>query len=245
MKILVLGDSDTSARRAGARSWTQVATDRLAEETGGPVELIETTLLPVGERAPRVARSRVDEHQPSVVILPVGAWIFATGFVWLRVRRLFGERVGRWFRGIEMSFDGATKTGGPIRRRANRAVRWLARTTIGTEPFTTREEGTRAIEAILRELSQVEDIQVLAVAYAGVAVTKNNPAMARERLIFLDSVRAAAERHHFGWVDCSAEFSDAEATMETIDRDGLHVSREGHELLGELVAASLAAGLPE
>jgi hypothetical protein len=222
-----------------------VAADGLTAETGETVELIETTLLPVGERAPMVARSRVEEHQPGVVILPVGAWVFATGFVWLRVRRLFGNRAGRWFRGIEMSFDSATKAGSPLRRRTNRAVRWLARTMIGTEPFTTREEGTRAIEAILRELSQVEDIQVVVVAYAGVAATKNKPAMARERLLFLDAVRAAAERHHFGWVDCSAEFSRAEATMETIDRDGLHVSPGGHQLLGEMVAASLAAGLPE
>ena len=235
MKILVLGESDTSGSRTGGISWPGVLQERL-EAAGELVAMDHATFIPTGERAPDIAAKRVAEHQPDLVLLPVGAWAFTTTFVWLRVQRLFGERAGRWFRDMEQAVDGATYEKGSLRGRLNRFLRAAAHRLIGAEAITTRAESTGVYVETINRLAREEALELIAVPYARRRAVYNDPRQARERQLFMDAVRATVEARHFLWLDPEEVVPGGSDAAVAIQSDDLHTTTVAAKATGELVA---------
>ncbi len=236
VKILVLGNSDTEGLMSGGKTWTAVARDSIEDALGEPVTLHETRFFLSAAGAPEFAERKVREAQAELVILPVGTFSFTVGFVWVRVRDLFGERAGARYRRWEEAFDVKTLHRGPALSALNRAGRALTRTLIGTCPLTTREQLTRDYAEALRGLSRVEDVQVALVAYPGRGKYTTRGKAPAQRCLFLAAVRAEAQERHHLWVDSSEEFEARAKDVPTSTPDGFHLNEAGHRVLGSIVA---------
>ncbi len=199
------------------------------------MKLEQATFIPTGERAPGFALRKVAEGKPDLVAMPIGAWLFNTPFVWLRVQRFFGQRAGRWFRGVEQAVDGATYERGRVRAWVNRALRGTAHRILGGEPITTWEESAACFEETFKLLAREEEVDLAAVPYPQRRNIYSDPKQVETRHLFMDAVRASAEARRYQWVGTDEAYK-GEAVSGDMQADGLHVSRERHEVLGELVA---------
>lgn len=238
MKILVLGDSSSSGTLSDGPPWTEVMRDLLAEEFGESIEIEQKIFVATGEKAAGIAAIAVAEHEPDLVVLTVGNYVFTAPFVWLRVRRLFGRRVGYWFRDIEQSINSATYEKGRVRQRVNRALRAVAHRVIGAETITTREESARTLDETFQQLARAEDVQVVVVADPGIRKIFRDPRQEERRKFYNVDVKASAEARHFLFVDTTPAFVDKEDGTRFIQSDGLHGTYGYQAIMGEYAASA-------
>jgi hypothetical protein len=239
MRILVLGNSDTNASFSGGEAWTEVAREAIASADAGTT-LTELPFSALGAGAPNYAERKLREVQPDVVILPLGTFAFTVGFVWVRVRSLFGERAARWYKRLEDDFERRTRKPGDVGSLLNRGARRAVRALIGTQPLTTREALTESYRQILRATARVEDVDVVIVAYpieVGRFVVRGDTA--RERRRFLEDVAAEAAAHRYRLLDSDGVFSGPGALIVPTTADGFHLNAQAHRLLGEALAEML------
>jgi hypothetical protein len=183
------------------------------------------------------------QHQPDLVVLPLGTFLFTVGFTWPRIRRLFGQRVANRYRQAEEAFDTKTRPSGSPPGRLNSSVRKTARRLLGTQPIMSRRALEEAYGRVLDTLARHEDLDVLLVAYPAergrlVKVRK----IADERQAFLDVVTAMAAKRHFRLLDSGPLFAGREDEDGIMTADGFHLQGAGHEVLGEAVAGVIASG---
>jgi len=237
VRVLVLGNSDTAGMYTDAETWPAVVATELAARGLGDVSVVERPFWALNPRAPTLAVERAREAGADIVVLPLGSFAFTVGFVWVRVRRLFGERAARRFRAAEASFDSRTRRRGGIRAGANRLSRQALRTLIGIEAPHSVEETAAAYIAVLRALSRVETLDVLVVEYPaerGRGVVGGDIAGRRQR--FLAAVRTEADAHRYPLL-ASAETLGNNGAFVT--EDGFHLSGAGHARLGRAVAEAV------
>lgn len=239
MRVLVLGNSDTRGDFAPAPTWTQVARDRLNAD-GASHEFFERGFSPIGDTATAFVDRVVAEHEPDLVVLPLGTFLFSVGFTWPRVRRVFGGRIAGRYRKAEEAFDTKTRPTGAPPGRLNTFARRTARRLLGTRPIARRKELEDAYARVLQTLARHEDLDVLLVAYPAergrlVKVRR----IERERALFLRSVGAEAARRHFRLLDSAPLFASHESDPDIMTADGFHLERAGHELLAEALAAAI------
>lgn len=244
MKILVLGDSDTSASAIEGDSWTAVLREELARSLGRPVDLTDALFVPFGDKAVSVAARRVDEEHPDVVILPVSTWPFQSdGAMWLRVRRLLGRRAGQTFRDVAERFNSVSRDRGRLRHGLNRSVRWLLRRLIGADTVASRDDCTRTLSATLAALSRREQVQAVVVGYAPIGKALTDRKAAREREAFMAELRAESLAHHFRWVEAAEAFEGPDSPSQRTHRDSVHMTPEAQRALGSHVAREVTTHL--
>lgn len=239
MKLLVLGNSDTAGLHIGEDPWTRVAANRLSEHLGQPVDLEEVRFTVDTPTAPAYGEKKVRDARPDLIILPVGTFQFTVGFVWVRVRNLFGERAGNWYRRLELGFDDKTLRRGRLRDALNQTIRKVSRVVPGTAPLRTRQQLTDDYVAVLHALSRVEDAQVACVTYPGRSRFTRQGKHTADRQRFLADVEAVARAHHFAWVTSKEAFDSAVGELNTSSRDGYHLNEAGHRVLGAHLASEI------
>jgi len=237
VKVLVLGNSDTAGLFSAGETWPSVLAARLRALSGGDVTLEEQGFwaLKPADRTRAVERAR--EWDADVVVLPLGSFAFTVGFVWVRVRRLFGERAGRWFRSTERGFDDRTRRRGGVRAWTNGIARRAARTVIGVEAIHTAGETAEAYVAVVRALSRLEAVDVLLVEYPaerGPGVVGGD--IVKRRREFMAAVRAEAQAHRYRLLTCAGTLGEGD---EFVTPDGYHLSPAGHARLGTAVADAI------
>lgn len=213
--------------------------DLLSERLGQQVELEHKRFVPTGSRAAEIAVDSVTKYQPDLVLLTVGNYVFSVRFVWLRVRRLFGRRAGRWFRNMEEKINAATYDRGHFRGQVNASLRRIAHLLIGGDTVTTREECEAVYEETFKQLARFEDVQVAAYTYAGRRNAFRNAREIAERAAFVGSIRSLAEERHFLFIDTVPAFSDRPVGPTFLQSDKLHGTDEYQTIMGEFVAAAL------
>lgn len=236
--ILVLGDSDSAGVMSGGVPWPAVLLDRLKSDEIEGVSLESVGFSAVPGNAAAFAQRRLEQYKPDLVILPVGAWGFTSGLVVYRVRRLFGDRVARWYKRLEDRFDHATRKQGTPPAGANRAGREIVRRLIGTAPQITAEELAEHYEEVFRMLARFEDTRVLAMMYPGITRDALPPKVLAVRGRFCARMRQAAERHRFGWLDPDDIFPPG-VPVRSFAADDLHFNAEGHRLIAEAMFAKV------
>lgn len=237
MQVLVLGDSDSSGRHTGGVSWPGLLEASLAESSGGPVSVTSVGFSVVPDDAHVFAEKKMAQLKPDAVVLVLGSFGFTAGFVWLRVQQLFGKRAGRWYRRIEERFDDSTRAETGRLRWHNRLGRSIVRRVIGTKSFSTREKVTQNYIAVFRTLSRFEDSEVVILAYPGLGTHATEGKGPELRKLFFADMRAAAEEHHFAWVDGVKVFEGTNASEVKVD--DLHFSAAGHGLMAAAVGKAI------
>ena len=229
VNVLVLSNSDAAGSRTGGRGWgTMLAEDGPALD----VTLVEFFggALTAGEYAVR----KVRQHQPDVVVLPVGSYGFAMEYVEYRVRRLFGERAAAWYKRLERGFDSKTRPGGGAPKGTNSLARRLLRKTIGADPAVSQRELTRNVQETMRRLAGFEDTRVVVVtSYPGVGALATSR-MAAKRAVFLRDVHQMAANHRFTLVNVEQTFT-GHGPISGMLIDDIHLSPAGHDLLVQAV----------
>lgn len=236
MEVLVLGDSDSSGAFNKGVSWLQLVEGSLPGGEPASVRSIGFSPVPLGAAA--FAERKVREIQPDVVIVMVGAYGFTFGFVELRVRRLLGERAARLSKRLESGFDARTRQPGGPPGRLNKLGRRFARTVIGTECLTTREQLTENFTEVFRTLARLEDTTVIAVTYPGIGDHAHRGKVPALRRRFFADLKVAAEAHHIAWVSLEGLFADL-PDWRTYAVDELHFNQFGHERVAEKVRTAL------
>jgi lysophospholipase L1-like esterase len=240
VKVLVLGDSDSSGSFSGERTWTDGVRDGLQAERGDDVMLESIAFSALPPTAAPYAERKLRQLEPDLVILPVGSFLFTAGFVWVRVRRLFGDRAGRWYRAMEERWDRQTRDRGRIRSALNRYSRTAVRLVIGTQPLSTREAITDSYRDVFRTIARFEHVHVLVMTYPGLGdhARRGQAPAARKR--FFADVRAAAESHHYTWLEGTDIFAGIDYSDLTEFHDGLHFNQKGQQLIADAVLGALA-----
>ncbi len=241
MNILAFGNSDSTGAFTGGRVWSEIAREQLEARSGEAVGMTNLPFSVIAPTAVAFAERKVKELSPDLVVLLVGSFAFTAGFTWVRVRRLFGERVGRWYREAEERFEQGTRGKGTNRDHLNTVARRVIRRLVGTQPMATREQVTEAYRGVLQALAQRENIPVVLITYPGRgAHARSKKAIAQRRIFFRD-LKVIADAHRFAWID-GKELFDSRAPGETVlFGDGLHFNAAGHQLLGEALVAAVAA----
>jgi hypothetical protein len=240
VKVLVLGDSDSSGSFSGERTWTDGVRDGLQAERGDAVTLESIAFSALPPTAAPYAERKLRQLEPDLVIMPVGSFLFTAGFVWVRVRRLFGDRAGRWYRAMEEHWDKQTRDRGRLRSALNRHSRSAVRVVLGTQPLSTREAITDSYRDILGTIAQFENVQVLVMTYPGLGehARKGKAPAARKR--FFADVHAAAESHHYTWLEGAEIFAGVDYSELTQFHDGLHFNQKGQQMIAGAVLAAIA-----
>jgi hypothetical protein len=232
MKVLVLGDSGSAGIANKGASMTTVFCDQLAAASEDPVSMEHATFIATGERAIDRAKGRVEEHRPDLVIMVVGPYLFTTKFVWIRVERLFGKRVGGWFRTSERQFNSRARRSGRVLQRVNATAKKLAGKVIGGDTITTREESADVVRGTLRMLASHEGQQVVVLAYPLRKGYLANDRQIADRWAYMADVRSAAEQHHFLFLDGTDADAPGTEFKAQMPGDDLHSGIESHTRMG-------------
>ncbi len=244
MKMLVLGNSDTSGQFAAGETWVQILADGLGAGLGRPLEVRQVGFVLLSPASAAYAEREVGDFEPDLVILPVGTAMFTVGFVWKRVETLFGKRAARWFRRTEDRFDAGTRDRGRLRGGVNAAARKTLRRVIGTQPLSNRQQVREGFEAVLAALARTERAQVALIVAAPRGAHHHRPGAREHRRAFLRAVEAASAHHHFAWIETDGAYAGVSSDAEMKNADGLHQTPAGHRMLGEFVLARLAPSPP-
>lgn len=242
MKLLILGNSDTSGLFTAGETWTGILASGL-EKHGLQVELIERSFVILNPASARHAERHMRELEPDLVILPVGTAMFTVGFVSKRIEALFGKRAARWYRRMESGFDSRTRDRGTVRNRVNVSARGVVRRVVGTRTMSSEQAVTDGFRAVIDMLARIEETQVALIVAAPVGPQHHRPGAAERRRAFLEQVRGAAAAHHFTWIEAEHAYPPAISDLDIKNRDGLHQTPAGHRMLGEYVLARVSESL--
>lgn len=245
MKLLVLGNSDTAGLFSGGDTWTQVLRERLSGSGADAATVIEIRFSATGAGAAAFAQRKVREFEPDVVILPVGTFAFTVGFVWVRVRSLFGARVAGWFRRIEEGFDRRTRRPGMKSAGINRFGRRAARAVFGAQAMASAESLAESYCDVLRSMARAEEVRVVVMVYppeGGPYLVRGN--LAEKRSQFLAAVETESENHLYQVIRAEGVFAHKSGGKPMTTPDGFHLNAEGHRLLGEALAGAILRVTP-
>lgn len=243
MRVLVLGNSDTSGRFRPGPTWATMVADGLRQRLDADVELVNHGLTIVDSASAAYAERRVREVEPDLVLLPFGTMAFTVPFVWKRVERFLGKRAGRRYRRFEASFERTTREKGRARDAFYRGAKRAVHLTIGAEPLSTRERVTDGARAVIDALARVENTQVVLLAAASRGPQHDRPGARQRRRAFLDDVRAAALERHFLFLDSDDAFTADMSDLDVKNRDGLHQTPEAHRITADFVLAHIGSSV--
>jgi hypothetical protein len=235
LKILLLGNSDTSGRFALGQTWPEIVAEGLAVRLGQPTDMRQVPFVVLNPGSAAYAEREVRAFEPDLVLLPVGTAMFTVGFVWKRVETLFGKRAARWFRRAEDRFDARTRDRGRRRGAANAAARKTLRRVIGTQTLSSQQQVTDGFRATIDTLARFEQAQVALIVTAPRGAHHHRPGAKERRRAFLHAVEASATNHHFAWIETDRAYDGVTSDAEMKNQDGLHQTPAGHQMLGNFL----------
>ena len=232
-RVLLFSHSDAEGRFTGGRGW-----GTMLAEGDSAIELISVDFFAGAPSSAAYAAKKVTQHEPEVVVLPLGTYGFAMEYVEYRIRRLFGERAARLYKRAEVSFDGATRDGGSPPRRLNALARQILRATIGAEGAIPQGQYTAHVEATLSALARFEDVRVVIVTrYPGTGVLDTRR-LRPKREAFHRAVEAIAKAHRFRVVSVGDSLAPFGEPAEFLI-DPIHLNEPGHEIFAPFVRAAV------
>ena len=250
MKLLILGESDSHGYRLEdtSRGWGHLLPVELERRLGLDVE--SNHLAYYAHTASSLAYlERVLAKGPfDVIVFSVTSIGFTLLSVDQRIARLFGPRVGGWFKARIDMFDQSqtSQADRGLLYRANRGAHRAARKVIGQEAMATYEVVLENHKQIFARLARLEDSEIIVLG-----PTNHGGGLARrvrKTQSNVDSFRsilhAESDRRRFTWIDrqtLSEMFADRDAAF----LDGLHKGPEFHANIVDAVVQVLAKSVPE
>jgi hypothetical protein len=197
MKILLLGNSDTSGAFFDGKTWTGYVRDGMAAALGRDVELRELGFSALGPTASAFAEKKVRELDPDIVLLP-WAPSLQRGFC-LEAR---GAAVRKARRALVQAHGGLVRRGHP--KQGHRA--WPCELGCPHDgpppdrdgPSCDRRGNGRGVPQRRQALARIEDTQVVLLAWRPRAATSGaaRPRGASESSL----IEEAANDHHLTFI---------------------------------------------
>lgn len=237
MKILLIGNSNDTGTWYGGRKSHEILQDRLLEEFGEPTEIVVKALWP-NERAVGRISDWLEEYQPDLVHLAVNPFWYSYESVPIRMKRVFGKKVGTTVSNAGLSL--ARK-----RRLAHNAVfrtvrRWGQRTVGGDTYFTTTQVIdciSECVRVVVRNEGLLFILRVEDGYRDSTMSARQNARKEYRRLEVHNALKALCDQVHvvYSGGGIIEEKTGAEARSSDDYRvgDGLHSNGLGHEWVAE------------
>ena len=113
----------------------------------------------------------------------------------------------------------------------------MARRTVGTASYFPPEMTVETWIDVLDRLAREEQVDtiVMSSTYYGPNFQAGKPNARRVLNLLNETARAAAERHHFRWLDAEAAMEAAGGAAQLYQPDGVHRLPAGHDALLQLM----------
>lgn len=233
MRISILGNSDTTGMRLppGARLWPALLQERLSHSVSGPVLVDSWRFAPYRPGAVRYALDLVKDAQPDFVVVTLASYWCAFGTVRARVEQRFGRRVALLYSRAERAYARRFERGRQSGKRGPSIGRRLARRVIGTGTAMTFSQFVDVYGALVRELSQQEQLQVLVLGdhHYTSYVHRVIPGLAGAIAGIESAIRPLVTERELYWGDLEQAISAGDRREEMILSDGVHMTEEAHE----------------
>jgi hypothetical protein len=235
VKVLVFGSSDTTGEAFGRpeQSWPRLVCDRIAEETGAEIDLVQRETFAWLPSAGNWAESMLDRYRPDLVFIWLGTHAYAMSLVSEAVRRRWGERPAEWVTRIESSMRPGPVAGG-LRGKVYLGAKLGARRVLGADRYCSPEQAAEGYAAVIRAAAQSECDIVTVLA----ARNYYEDGMTGLYYRFAAAVRPAVDQHRALWVS-------SERALRGQDRrnlfmvNGMHKTPEAHRWIAEHVVAEM------
>ncbi len=248
-RVLVLGHSNSSGAMLedAGDSWPAILQRELPARTGHEVEVVHRIFYASRDRDALYAERLVRESSPNLVIVGLTSHEVTFALVRNRIRRLFGERVARWYTSAEVWFDARTAGSARPLRTVNSGARWLARHTIGRETQSSHERVVGAYGAVLKQLALHEELSVVVMSgsYHSARLHSLFPDLVPSIRRFNEDIRATAVHHRLAWADqeSALERGGNREVCFPPGGDGIHKSPLGARRIADLLLDIVTAEL--
>lgn len=246
MRLLILGESGSKglALPDPSRSWGNRLPDVIADGIGEPVDTVHIRYYPWGKGYQPYLERTLEQGPFDVVILSITKVGFSMYTADNRIRQVFGDRVGDWFKDRIKQADQKTlwyRDDGVI-RRVNQKVHAVGAKVIGQAPGNSMQTVAAGYISTMTRLARLEDTQVVILNSAKVsnAFANKRPKLRALTAEYRALIRAEATRRHFDVVereDVLEQFGGE--TEENFIQDGLHRGDETQPALAEALAAPI------
>ncbi len=244
MRISVLGNSDTTGMLLlpPAKPWPSLLQERLSQSLGESVVVDNWLFAPSRTDAVGYALGLAERARPDVVAITLASFWCAFPTVHGRVQRRFGRRAARLYSRFERGFERYVERG----RRPGRVTnlgRRLARRLIGTATIVSFEHFVEVYSAIIRELSQQEQLQVLVLGdhHYHAAARRAIPGLEPAIVSIQEAIQPVVAERHLHWGDLEEAITMGGRREDMIRWDGIHMTADAHQR----VAAALGPMLEE
>ena len=250
MKLLVLGESDSQGGGLPDKSlaWGNLLPVELERQIGTEVESTHLSFYTHSSTALAYLEKVLERGPFDVVAFSTTSIGFTMLSVDRRVARLLGKRAGDAFK---HGVDTLTQKGirrhrrkpyGKAVRRVDRAVRTIARKTIGQEAMASYEQVLENHRQVIARLARLEDTEVVVLGptdHGGTfarTVKRTQPRV----VTFRAALREETERRRMTWID-RQKLSEVAADRDAEFTDGLHKGPAFHR---RIVDATVHAIVP-
>lgn len=246
MNLLILGESDSigMALTDASQAWGHRIPIELREITGTPPETVHVRFYPWAGTSAAYLEKLLAQGPFDAVVISATKVAFTVFSADNRVRRLFGNRVGDWFKEGVKTFDRQTLWQKPpgARRSVNQAAHRAARRVIGQAPDTSARAVAESYVQAFSRLARLEDARVLVVAAPPLPspAAKRRPKLTREVEWFRATIRDEARRRHFMHFDGESVLPPPGPERDALFIDDVHKTPALHQLMGRRIAEMLA-----
>lgn len=245
MRLLILGESDSigMALREPSQAWGHRIPVEIAEITGVEPEHVHVRFYPwIGDSAGYLEKLLAQGPFDAVVISATKV-AFTLVSADNRVRKVFGDHVGDWFKAGVNQFDEHTRRRKPpgLRRSLNAAVHRAGRKVIGQAPDTTALLVARSYAEAFSRLARLEDARIVVVAAPPLPspAAKRRPGLAQEVEWFRSAIREECRRRYFTHFDGENVLPPPGDERDALFLDAVHKTPALHQLLGRRLAEIL------
>lgn len=246
MRLLILGESGSKglALPDPSQSWGNRIPDVIAEGIGEPVDTVHIRYYPWGKGYQDYLDHTLEKGPFDVVILSITKVGFSMYTADNRIRRIFGDRVGDWFRDRIKQADRKTlwRRDDGVIRRVNQRVHAVGAKLIGQAPGNSMQTVAAGYVSTMTRLARLEDTQVVVLNSAKVsnAFANKRPKLRAITAEYRALIRAEATRRHFDVVEREDILEQFGAeTEDNFIRDGLHRGEETQPALADALAAPI------
>jgi len=255
MKLLILGESGSMGTGLPDPevAWGRALQRGLAERDGVTPEVVHVRLYTWTAGWEDYLERAIAKGPFDVVILSPTKFAFSVYSADNRVRQVFGQRVGDWFKRSADAFDAQTRVQDDegLRRKANRVAHRSVRKVVGQAPISTVEVITGTYLKAMARLAQLEDAQVIVLGNTNPSerMLERHPEVHARTVQFRNAMKAEAARRRFDWLERDGMWREEDGDRESVMfSDGLHKTAQIHSRMAasllELIPP-VPAGLPE
>jgi hypothetical protein len=247
MKLLIIGESGSKgvALPDPSLAWGNRLPGVLQDAIGEPVESVHIRYYPWGTGYLDYLEKTLAQGPFDVVVLSITKVGFSMYSADNRIRRIFGDHVGDWFKNRIKEADQKTfwRDDGPV-RRINQRMHAVGATLIGQAPGCSMKTVAEGFTNTMSRLARLEDTQVVVLESAKVSkvFAERHPELRQLTADYRATIREEARKRRFDIVDREdvlAQFGVE--SEENFILDSLHRGDEIQPALAAAMAAPIVA----